>query len=399
MKNLFLVAAMFMVSCSGVRVDSKMAGGKILRLELKNPPLVGTTITGQRIYLGGFSGLRYLGRGPGEKLRFLTHTDRGPNAQEFTEGGKVKRPFVLSNYQPRLVFLLADVEKGTLEIEKEVFLKKPDGKNLTGFPQKEGQEVPVDILGKPLSLDPYGMDLEGIAQDDDGVFWMVEEYGPSILKFSADGKLKEVLKPGSGLPKILENRALNRGFEGTALFGSRLYAILQSPLKSENPSHLVRMIEVDTLGRRTLGQYVYPLEKGKSDKIGDIAAVGPREFYVAERGKSLSKVFLADLNGVSNLQVLPEKVSGMRLEGMSAEEMAEAKVVPIKKTEVLDLLGLGIREEKIEGIDLVNDTWIALVNDNDFGLEGGLDRATGNLKLKEEGSFLYLVHKDLWGKK
>jgi hypothetical protein len=397
-KNLFLLS-LLLSACSGMQKSGEtthMQDGKMLRLELKNPPILGTTSRGQRIYLGGFSGLRYLGKIQDGKLRFLTHTDRGPNADELEEKGKTKRPFLLSNFQPRLVYLLADPLKGTLEIEKEILLQRPDGKKLSGMPQMEGQEIPVDTEGRGLTLDPYGMDLEGVAASEDGTFWMVEEYGPSIAHFSASGKLLGTLKPGSGLPKVLENRRLNRGFEGMDLFGSRLYTILQSPLKKE--SSLVRLVEVDTLKRRTLGQYAYILSEG-AEKIGDLAATGPREFLVIERGgDAIRKVFRASIEGVTNLQYSPEKISGAKLETMSAQELAEAKVVAVNKTELVDLTALGMNYDKLEGLDLVNDDWLAVVNDNDFSLSGGIDRLTGSVEFKEEASYLYLIHRDLWKK-
>lgn len=403
MKKIGLVFLLVFTGCSGMqsRPSKFQEEGKVIKFQMLNPPLIGTTTLGQRLTLGGFSGLRYLGRDRLGRLRFLTHTDRGPNAPEIEENGQVKRPFLLEKFQPRLVILLADEKTKTLEIEKEIFLRRPDNKPLSGFPQKLGHEVPVDLEGKTLSYDPYGMDLEGVALTDEGKFWMVEEYSPSINQFSAEGKLELSLKPGSGLPKVLERRPANRGFEGVVMVGSRLYAVLQSPL--EKKSKVIRFFEVDTLGKRTLGQYAYMLENSEADKIGDLAAIGPKDLLVVERdGKSgknsFKKVFRAQFQQASNLQLLSEKIVGMQgsLEKMSAEEMAAESIFTAKKTEIVDLASLGVEEEKIEGIDLVEGNWIAVVADNDFNVDGSVDSSSGKVPLNDLKNVLYLIHKDTW---
>ena len=49
----------------------------------------------------------------------------------------------------------------------------------------------------------------------------------------------------------------------------------------------------------------------------------------------------------------------------------------LKKTELLDLNALGWMAEKAEGLTLVDDHTLALVNDNDFGLATTLLDANG----------------------
>jgi hypothetical protein len=412
----FWILFLFFVSCASQNVVSPLENAKgekytVLRLELKNPPSIGKTEQGQELFLGGLSGLRYMGKTPEGKLRFLSHTDRGPNASEFEEDGQVKRPFALPNFQPRIVFLLADLDRKSLEVEKQIFLRRPDRKNLSGLSQKDGQEIPVELQQDVLPYDPYGLDLEGIVVAADGAFWLVDEYGPSVVKFSKEGKMLEALKPGLGLPKILEQRRLNRGFEGAALTGNRLFAILQSPLdnplssgfKNSKNSSVIRIIEVDLIKKRTLGQYVYLLEEGKSDKIGDIASDGARSLFVVEHdGKSgkgaFKKVYRADFSGASNLQLQSDRLTGAggTLEGMNRNKIAESGIQVAKKEEILDLAKLGVLEEKVEGIDLVEDEWMALLIDNDFSLSGERDRATGLVELKNEPSAIYLIPRSAW---
>ncbi len=409
----FLLAlTLFLTSCTHAEKSTTPNQGApmtFVRMELKDPPLLGTTAAGQKFYLGGFSGLRFLGERAG-KLRFLTLTDRGPNADESEVGSEVQRPFLLPEFQPRLVYLEADPVAGTLKVEKEIFLKRPDGKKVSGIPPKTGhQEVPLNSVGKLLAQDTYGMDPEGVALEEDGSFWVAEEYGPSVARFSKDGKWLDSLKPGSGLPKVLSQRQLNRGFEGMALFQNRLYLIMQSPLdnpisekeKNGKRSVIVRIIEVDTKGRRTLGQYAYVLDHRKVDKIGDITVDGPRSLLVIERdgktgAKAVRKVFHADLTNATNLQLLPERIVGPggTLESMTAEDLKEAGIVPVQKKEVLDLAS--IAEEKIEGIEILHDGRLAFVIDNDFALDGSWDKSSGKVGTKPEVPAIYLFPKSAW---
>ncbi|HZF86801.1 MAG TPA: esterase-like activity of phytase family protein, partial [Burkholderiaceae bacterium] len=56
-----------------------------------------------------------------------------------------------------------------------------------------------------------------------------------------------------------------------------------------------------------------------------------------------------------------------------------AGVVTMRKTELLDLNALGWLAEKAEGLALVDDHTLALVNDNDFGLATKLYDADGKV--------------------
>ncbi|RZA04343.1 MAG: esterase-like activity of phytase family protein [Proteobacteria bacterium] len=384
----------------------------MIRFVLDKPPAVGTTAAGQEIALGGFSGLRYLGTSPEGKLRFLTLTDRGPNADEYEVGEETHRPFLIPDYQPRLIFLEADITAGTLTVEKQILLTRPAGKKFSGLPQRKGMEVPVTAQGETLPFDPQGGDTEGVGLMPDGSFWIAEEYGPSLLHFSAAGELVETLKPGNGLPKVLENRRLNRGFEGFAVDGNIGYAIVQSPLdnpvskgaKNSKDSRIVRIIAVDLEEKRTEAQYAYILESSKTDKIGDLAVEAPGVLLVVERDgkagpKSSKKVFRVKLEGATNLQLLSDRVVGKggSLELTKPEALAKLKITPVAKEEVVDLTRAGILPEKVEGIDIAGD-YLAFCTDNDFGLAGGLDRKTGLAELKEEKPMLFLLPKEVWRK-
>ncbi len=417
MKHIVFLSFLFFVGCStggeNLKVSTPNEENSVKKLQLLNPPSIGKSSSGQEFFLGGFSGLRYVGKSEDGRYRFISHTDRGPNAQEVEQGKSTKRPFALPDFQPRILYFLVDPLKGSWEIEQQILLKRPDRKSLSGLPQREGQEVPTNLAGRVLPFDPYGLDLEGIGMAPDGSYWMVDEYGPSLVKFNSEGKMLEILRPGSGLPKILEQRRLNRGFEGAAIYGNRFYAILQSPLdnplsegaRNSKKSQVVRILEVDLAKKRTLGQFAYLLDAEKSDRVGDLAFDGIRSLLVLEHNgksgsKSYKKVYRANLTLATNLQLVSDRIAGPggTLESWDADRLQASGIQVVNKEEVVDLDRLGIREEKVEGIEIVEDEWLVVLTDNDFQLSGELDSSTGFAKEKAEPSALYFIPASFWRK-
>ncbi|NJK27389.1 MAG: hypothetical protein HC925_00765 [Coleofasciculaceae cyanobacterium SM2_3_26] len=88
------------------------------------------TATGETIELGGFSGLFYDGVAENGNLKFLVIPDRGPNG-DVTAGN---RPFLLPDYQARIVSLELNETTGDVTITDELFLTRPDGTPITGLP-------------------------------------------------------------------------------------------------------------------------------------------------------------------------------------------------------------------------------------------------------------------------
>lgn len=376
-----------------------------IRLELTNAPIIGQTSSGQKLRLGGFSGLRYLGRSPTGLYQFVTHTDRGPNADPLTivRAGKSRdlRPFGLPEFQPRLVFLDADIRLKKMFVRAEVPLTTKDGKPVLGLPPDDNSEIAVDFKGEELGTSERGLDLEGVALAHDGTFWMCDEYGPSLLRFSTDGVLLDRLDPGKGLPESLRYRRPNRGFEGIAISGGKIYAALESPL--DNPpskgwvnskkSHVTRIVEVDPVRRVATAQYAYVLEEADSGGISDICFESPETLLVIEKGKGWKRLYRVRLGAATNLQRLSSAISGPggKLESLTLQELASNGVAPVRKSLQLHLDALGMKEEKFEGVDRVDDKFIALITDNDFGLAGGLDRSQGLAETKDEPPALYFV--------
>jgi 3-phytase len=330
-------------------------------------PDVGTTLSGQKVKLGGFSGLQFIEEKNGD-LFFETITDRGPNS--YTNG--LDRPFLLPDYSPRVIVIKADVTSKQISVVSDVKLKKSDGSPLTGLPNNRLEENPIDIFGLYYSVDQMGLDTEGIAKDNEGGWWVADEYGPSLVRFNKEGKMLRRLMPGLELPRMYSDRKPNRGFEAIVKLENKIFGFLQSPLPKElgpNDGNFSRIVEVNLETMKTSAAYFYYFEKG-NDKIGDAVAISAKTFLVLEQnGKTGEK---------------SQKFIYRITLGDSDQ--------PVSKTLIADLKDTPFNEfEKIEGLALIDDRRIALVNDNDFQINGKTNHATGLTPFSEDLNLLLIL--------
>lgn len=371
--------AWFLLSACAGRLPGP-SKASLERFPLEDRPELGA-FHGKKIRLGGLSGLCLTDSAPG-RLRFLTHTDRGPNPEPVAVKGKKVRPFLLPRLQPRLVTL--ELRGGTLSRLAEAGITGETGTALSGLPPGKtpmpagfAAEPAVDGDLKPLAFDRTGLDLEGIACAATGNLWMVEEYGPSLLEVTREGKvLNRYIPEGAGragfagieaLPARLGGHRLNRGFEGVALDAGKAYLFLQSPYAEKSRSLVV--YEFDLALRKTVGEYEYSLEPGPSDKIGDAAALGGKKFLVLEQDSksgpgSFHRIFELDLNGVP------------------------------RKRLVADLVDLGYDfAEKVEGLAVVDRSTLAVLNDDDFGVRSDSPTDPSGARIDPESPIvLGLIH-------
>lgn len=391
-----------------------MAQPKLTVYEFNDLPKLGTTITGQDIFLGGFSGLYFQGIAANGNLQFVAHTDRGPNAEPIG----ANRPFVLPDFQPEVVSFELNRTTGEITITKRTGLFRPDGVTpLTGLANLQAgasgtaytDENPVDLNNQPLPNDPLGADLEGIVVAPNGDLWMVDEYRPAIYHFDSNGKLLDRFIPVGNatdssqnggtffgtpvFPAVYAQRRNNRGFEAVALEGNKLYAFIQSAI--DNPdfgndatsrnSRNLRILEFDIISKQVTGEYLYLLDNisgsgnARTDKIGDAVSLGNGKFAVVERddledNTSNKLIFQIDLAGATNiynpanLGTLPP---GKTIEQLTVAELAAANIIPVTKTLIANAAELGYTGvSKLEGLALVDSKTLALVNDNDFSIVG-----------------------------
>ncbi len=385
-----------------------MTTPKLTSYEFKNLPSLGTTTTNQNILLGGFSGLYFQGVANNGNLKFVTHTDRGPNGEPTGQN----RPFLLPNFQPEIVSFELDKASGEINITSRTKLFRADGKTpLTGLPNVQAgagntaytDEIGVDLNGTVLPNDPLGADLEGIVVADNGDYWMVDEYRPAIYRFNRNGILVSRFIPqGTAskskqpvgtfgtevLPEVYAQRRNNRGFEAVALAGNKLYAFIQTPI--DNPdstgdttsrgSRNLRILEFDIVSEKVTGEYLYLLDditgagNAKTDKIGDAVFLGGFRFAVVERDDrsdttSNKLIYQIDLTGATNINdtgklALPQ---GKTIEQLTPAELGPAGIIPVNKSLIVNAAQIGYTGvEKLEGLALVSANTLAIVNDNDF---------------------------------
>ena len=383
----------------------------LTQFEFSNLPVLGTTEGSQDILLGGLSGLWFEGEDEEGNLKFVTVPDRGPNGAptDVDDDGENERPFALPDYQARIVRFTLDENSRDIEITEQILLTREDGTTpITGLPNIAGvDEEPVDLSGNLLGYDPFGADLEGIVINPaDDTFWTVDEYRPAIYHFNTDGSLINRFVPeGTAalaeteaeagtfgtetLPEEYSNRRRNRGFEAIALDTDAgiLYSFIQTPLQNpdretSDNSSVIRMLGINPSTGEAVAEYVYLLEKsdlGSSpnvDKIGDAVYGGNGKFFVVERDSSFDPtakkfIFEIDLKGATNLLAddAPSLPEGETLEQQTADDLAAVGIQAVNKIKVTNLPSIGYTAgDKVEGLSLLPDGRLAVLNDNDFGL-------------------------------
>ena len=400
-------------------------------------PSIGTTAGGQPIALGGFSGLAFDGIDEATgNYKFVAHTDRGPNAEPT---GSL-RPFLLPSFAPEVVRFELNPDSGALTLTQRMPLQKAAGVPLTGLSNTAiaggtastpyNDEVPVDLSGNTLPLDPLGADLEGLVPMPDGSFWMCDEYRPALYHFDAAGvMIRRVVPVGTAaaagqpagtygeehLPAVLAQRRQNRGFEGLALDGGKLYAFVQSPLRNPatasngalNGNRTIRVVEFNPADNKTR-QFLYVMDNPdlggtgntRADKIGDAVSLGNGEFLVLERdddklpsddaSKIEKKVYQFNLTGATALSTAQDTgligTTGKTVDQLTVAELVANGIRPVEKVLHTDLNAAGFnRVEKVEGLTVIDPWTLAVINDNDFQVAGiTVNQADGTFTLNPD---------------
>ncbi|AKN71871.1 Tat pathway signal protein [Streptomyces sp. PBH53] len=377
------------------RVVRTAALGEIPLGAFSNALLPGSVADDHGVRLGGIgSDLCPAGR----KGEYWTVTDRGPNGQIKVDGKK-RRTFPVPGFDPAIVRIR--VSGATVEVIDAIPLTTSSGKAVTGLPnQRTRDEAPYTYdAGTPLSYDPNGLDTEGVVRAADGSFWLVDEYGPSLVHVSARGRVLARYVPEGlaltgadypvveALPPVLLHRRINRGFEGLAqLPGGDLVMALQSPLSlpdadAGDASRTTRLLRFSPRKKAVTAEYAYrfdpvgAVDPGEDDtselKISSVVAVGRDRLLVEERTDKAARLQLVRLRDSSDILGGPwdDATTSPSLEQLDDPATAGVPVLP--KQLVVDLGEVAGVPGKIEGIARVDHDTLALVNDNDFGMTDG----------------------------
>jgi hypothetical protein len=303
--------------------------------------------------------------------QFWAISDRGPNLKVATamarygldhlaalEGLAGAKIMPCPEIGPTLAALR--LVEGRIELIEAFPLADATGRRFTGLPLPGGDtarmEPVFDLAGKPLGDDPLGADSEALVALADGGFWVAEEYGPSLLRVSAEGVVMRRWTPGD-LPLIAARRRLNRGFEGLALSADerRLYVAFQSALDLPGEV-MVRIWTLDADSGALLAEHDYPFDApssfardaaqggvGEDDlKVCELVCIGPDQLLVLERMSHTAKIQRVTLGETRRL----------------------AKHCLVSTDDWPGIV------PDLEGMALLSDRTLILSTDNDFGIEG-----------------------------
>ena len=256
-----------------------------------------------------------------------------------------------------------------------------------------------------LPRSPNGYDFEGIAKDNAGHFYLSDEYGPFIVRVdSATRKITKEWYPGHGLPTVLARRRVNRGLEALCITPSGvLMGMMQSGMyntvsgkksSAKDSTRVLRMIAFDPADSTTR-EYAYLMDrKGGTRKMGDtkvgaIACVNDSTFLVTEHGADNTSKYWMDIFRVTitaqttnvSKTIDPDSLGTLYATGTRTLEqlgyipndsanLVGAGVVPVKKQLYYgDVMArTPWTHQKPEGLSVINDTTLALINDNDYGM-------------------------------
>jgi hypothetical protein len=320
--------------------------------------------------------------------------------------------------------LTFDWDAGAVKVEKTLFLTDADKK----------APFPIAMEGSDKRyLTGADFDVESIQPVADG-FWVGEELGPYMLKFSTEGVLTDVIatkageievkspdnptivvpaNPAAKMPAF--NLKRSGGYEGLAMSkdGTKLYGMLEGPLYLEDGSienadglTALRIIELDAASKAWTGKtWLYPLSEG-GEAIGDFNMIDETTALVIERdnGAGVVEKACADPKApAADCFAVPAKHKRIYKIEMTDEMAGKA----VRKIGYIDLMKIEDPDNKkrqgggdgfydmpfvtIENVDVVDPTHIIVGNDNNLPFSAGraLDKADDTeFVLLEVGDFL-----------
>lgn len=298
-----------------------------------------------------------------------------------------------SYYQKSRIYTI-DVSTVPAVIERERTILDSNGVLLAAL---EGlkQTLPTAASFVPANFvnddSTVNLDLEGVAVDGDGNFWLASEGGgnlsggvsnPSANPFLSPNLLVKVAPNGTILEAVLPPAEVTAqqfrfGYEGVAVVGDQVYVCFQRRWSGlGDPADRVRIARFDTV-QKTWAYAYYVIETPLSANGGwvglsEISYAGNGEFVVIER----------DDQGGPDAAI--KHLNRFSIDGVTFRAHSETpNFDTVSKVLVSDLLASGALKvtgglvtEKLEGLAVLANGDLLLVNDND-----GVDDNSGETQL------------------
>lgn len=325
---------------------------------------------GNGLRLGGFSGL-LIDAVNGSKVSLVTITDRGPNRDQEAcpeNNDAICRPFLRPMFTPELVFADLDLSTRQLTVRARKPLRSSSSVALSGRPWSnpasgdQVYEIPVDVERRVLASDDQGIDPEGLVRSPNGGFFIIEEYGPSLLEVDAEGHTLHRWGP-STWPEPVRRREMNRGFESIAMVGGQLWMFLESAPADGGKRSLA--VVFDPRAERVTALYAYAFGEG-AKKLGDAATDAQGNLFVIEQNSKSGR------EGIHRIvQIDPRNATNLMGTAANRWKRAIKDATPLGRTERSDFAGFGYDREKVEGLALFEGHRYLILNDNDFGVNEG----------------------------
>lgn len=360
------------------------------------------------IRLSGFTGLHYKGQ-----RDFYTITKRGPVLSNTSEAYYLSKDFI-----PEIV-LLELQDDNSIKVKERKPLQISWGETINGcspsLPWGSSENViNTDFENCEWGINPGGLHYNAKKQ----IFWISDLYAPGVFSATEeDGTVYKRMRPGEGLRKVYSNRINNGGLSGITFKNDDIcYATMKYNLNNRKPDD--NTSEIDYSVRRIAKvditkhkndfpsselSMIYLVEDESFDGIpakevalGDVLFLNDTTLIVSEyadfKGATRSLLYAAVItDSTSELLDGFESIAGKTIETLTAEERADkdSKIIPFKKRLIADLTGYGI--DKPEGLALINNKILAVLNDDDFGISNG-DPASKSFTRGNNKTKLVIIH-------
>jgi hypothetical protein len=243
-----------------------------------------------------------------------------------------------------------------------------------------------DKDGQPFAVKK--VDGESIRLGKDGIYWTSEGDGKALLPpfvriANRDGSfVREFSLPDGFAPTADKQTGIrdNLAFEGLSFLpGGDVLVATESALYQDGPittptnGALARLIRYDTATGAQKAEYVYPISpipqapttaNGWNDfGMSEILALDDSHLLSIERGYAQGignsvVINMFDLDGATDVANIPSLVK------------TDQRIVPVRKTQIMDLRALGLAPDNIEGITFGKakdgTDLLILVADNNF---------------------------------